>query len=196
MIKAIDNFNVKTGDLFLCSGSGPVSRAIRIFSRSRWSHVGMFVVPEDVGIKTESKLLILESTTLSDVVDIISGSGFQGVQICDAGSRIFSYCGVTAIRKKRHRLSPLENEGLKAVIREHHGKPYEKENRDLLAALIPAFQDDEKDLSSIFCSELIAEIMKSWGMMNRYLFSDGIAPGYFGEQDLLGYEDDILLFVE
>lgn len=48
--------NIQSGDLLLCSGSGPISRAIQLATGSHWSHVG-FVMP----LPAIDRVMVLES---------------------------------------------------------------------------------------------------------------------------------------
>jgi len=54
--------NLNTGDIVLFSGKGGISTAIKLFTHSKWSHVGMvFKVPNI------NMVLLWESTTLANI---------------------------------------------------------------------------------------------------------------------------------
>ena len=56
-----------TGDLVLFSGQGPQSDKIKRITKSFWSHVGMID-----RISEPKRVLLWESTTLDNIVDILS----------------------------------------------------------------------------------------------------------------------------
>ena len=65
-----------TGDLVFFSGKGLVSAGIQWITRSKWSHVGMVVAESRWDL-----VLLYESTTLSNLADVDSGTPMQGVQL-------------------------------------------------------------------------------------------------------------------
>lgn len=62
----------KTGDLILFHGNEISSRIIEVIEWSYWSHVGMVIRPEDIGLSGNEPLL-WESTASGDgIVDVIN----------------------------------------------------------------------------------------------------------------------------
>jgi hypothetical protein len=80
--------NIETGDIILFSGTGIVSRAIKAVTLSPWSHVGVALVMPEYDWK-----LIIESTTLSNIPDLMSGKPVKGVQVVPLSQRIKTYDG-------------------------------------------------------------------------------------------------------
>lgn len=70
----------QTGDIVLQHGVQPVSVAISVLQSSFFSHVGMVLRPEDLGIEgvPEGEWLYLESNTLTNLKDWISGDIKKG----------------------------------------------------------------------------------------------------------------------
>ena len=82
-----------TGDIVLFSGKGGISTGIKWFSKSKWSHVGMILrIPE------WDMVLLLESTTLSNLKDLQTGRIVKGVQLVPFSERLKTYDGGLAIR--------------------------------------------------------------------------------------------------
>ena len=167
---------IKTGDLFLCSGDGLVSDAIKA---AQWmngehddghgwefSHVGMFYRVEDFPpdmLPPEARerlagdrVLIVESTTLSDIADIVSGRFIKGVQAVPASERLAAYDGQVAWRRI---IGPRTPEMMRLgaeFLREFHGTPYEQDELELALAAIDGFTsltENQPDTHSLFCSE-------------------------------------------
>jgi len=139
---------LQTGDKVLFAGKGLVSLVIRIVSRGPYSHIGMIV-------KLAGRLFVLESTSLR--------KGVKGVQLSLLSTRLAAYDGKVWIR----RLYGIERVGLivntketvdeltECFLREHRGKEYERSLFELALAALPG--RNKTDLSSLFCSELVAE---------------------------------------
>lgn len=152
---------VDTGDLILFSGKGGLSAGIKWLTRSRWSHIGMALrLPEwDV-------VLIWESTLLNDIEDVELGGIRQGVQLSPLSHRITAYEGDVAIRHLEVARTPAMLASLNALRQEVKGRSYEKSHLQLLkSAYDGPFGDNKDDLSSLFCSELIAEAYQRMGLL-------------------------------
>lgn len=84
---------LQTGDILLFSGRTVVSHAIRFFTRSRWSHIG--IVVRDSGTQ---ELFLWEATSSSAIEDVEFGHIHRGVQLVRLEDRVRSYNGVVAVR--------------------------------------------------------------------------------------------------
>lgn len=149
--------DLQTGDLVLFQGRGPISLLIR--ASGPWSHVGMV-------LRTELGVLLWESTTLSTTKDIEVGRTVQGVQLVPLSQRLAGTRARVAIR----RLSPGLLKGQVADIMdlrvELSRRPYERRHLDLLRAWWEEFPGAQaEDLSSVFCSELVAEALQRAGLL-------------------------------
>jgi len=84
---------IRTGDIVLFSGKGGISHGIKLETNSRWSHVGMALrLPE------WDTVLLWESTTLSNLEDIIDGRKKRGVQLVLLSDRMKKYDGEVTVR--------------------------------------------------------------------------------------------------
>jgi hypothetical protein len=150
-----------TGDIVLFSGTGFVSRMIQMFSGSEFSHVGMVV-----NIKEYDMLLLFESTTLSKVKHIDTHQSTQGVQLVPLSERVKCYGRDKVVFRKLEGVtrSPDMVQDFKIFRKEVKGRPYEQSKIELAKSAFDLFPDQDEDLSSLFCSELIAEMYQRWGL--------------------------------
>ena len=173
---------LKTGDIVLFSGQGGISTAIKVFSKSKWSHIGIVVKSKEL-----NTVFLLESTTLNNVTDVETQSYKKGVQIVDLSTRVEKFDGSISVKLLNKELSEDQLKIINLFREEIKNRPYERSEAELIKSLVDIgkFTENEKDLSSIFCSELVAEalmrvsVIKSDLPSNEYIpkdFSDG---GFF-----------------
>lgn len=152
-----------TGDIVLFSGKGHLSAGIKWFTGSGWSHVGMVLrKPAD------DMIFLWESTTLSNLRDVEDGRAKRGVQLVLLSQRLQTYDGDIAIR----RLIDVDRAAFKEPLEEFRGevrdRPYEKSRLDLVrSAYTSWFDAGREDLSSLFCSELVAETYQRMGLLHE-----------------------------
>ena len=176
--------DLDTGDIVVFEGSGVISGMIKWKDKTRWSHVGMVVKSTEWDM-----LLLFESTTLSKIKDVESRMESQGVQLVPLSERIRSYpdnnVGI------RRLLGVDRDDGFRQVVKkfrsEMAGRPYEKSKLELFRSSYDGvFGDNEENLSSLFCSELIAEMYQRFGFLNdvndipKGLPSNEYTPKAFG----------------
>lgn len=155
--------SLKTGDIVLFSGSGLVSNLIKLATGSKWSHVGMVLKLDEYDFVT-----LWESTTLNNRKDLLSGSYRKGVQLVQLSSRVDSYDGEVAI-KQLDRPIPLANKKLTELRAKLKGRDYERSENELLKSVYDGMLgDNTQDLSSVFCSELVAEAYKTLGLLHNH----------------------------
>lgn len=144
---------LNTGDCILFSGNGPMSTAIKYSTGSPWTHVGM-VIRERIVLVWESNLTRVQRQLNDNLVS-------SGVQICDLGRRIEEYDGEIAVRRLIDPLTQLELDQLDTSRHLVINRPYEQNMIELVkAAYDGPFGENQEDLSSIFCSELLAMYYK------------------------------------
>lgn len=173
---------LKTGDIVLFSGKGGISAGIKWATLSRWSHVGMIVVLPEYDFVT-----VWESTTLSSLVDLDTKVPHKGVQLVPLSSRIEGYDGEVAVR-------PLEGisfgesdlKNLMQLRREVSGREYEQDQIELIkAAYDGPLGRNSEDLTSLFCSELLAEAYQRLGLLSEEKPSNEYTPADFSEKKQL-----------
>ena len=170
---------LKTGDIVLYSGKGPLSATIRFVTRSRWSHIGLVLqLPKEFDCLT-----VWESTTGSRIEDLMSGEILRGVQLVPLSERVRLYDGDIAVRRLLDfKLTSKRLKKLMKLRKELRGKPYEQDFLELIRAALdgPLTTPNEEDLRSIFCSELVAEAYQTLGLLDETMASNEYTPADFG----------------
>ena len=130
------------------------------------------------------------SLIFAGLVDIESGKVRKGVELVPLGHKVFSgWYDRVAFR----RLTGVSDEQraemyeqLLAFRKEVQGRPYEKNTIELILSSVDAqekylsfLRNTHEDLSSLFCSELVAEAYKRMGVLNTTKFSNEFTPDDF-----------------
>lgn len=180
-----DRGAISTGDILLFSGKGPISQGIKHAQSwfkhlnatiAKWSHVGVAVVDKELDL-----VLLWESTTLGSAKDIISGKTTKGVQLVSLTERLRTYDGEVGLRTLQdvaidsRRITIMNN-----LRQSFRGRPYEQNKIELIRSVYDgAFGDNKRDVSSLFCSELVAELYIAWGLLLRTPPSNEYTPADF-----------------
>ncbi|OUC16724.1 MAG: hypothetical protein B0A82_00415 [Alkalinema sp. CACIAM 70d] len=176
---------LKTGDIILFSGKGGLSDGIKFFTVSKWSHVAM-VYRFDDPLDPKGSVFCWESTTLNSIKDADTGRLTKGVQRLELSERL-EKCFANGYEINIRPLSqPLTDSMIIALNNFRHevsGRPYEKNKIELLkSAYDGIFGDNCEDLSSLFCSELIAEAYQKMGLLTERIPSNEYTPKDFSTQ--------------
>lgn len=179
--EAVENLlaSARTGDLVLFSGKGLISGSVRLFTRSRWSHVGMVLRCGKTGAA-----LLLEATNTDESVDIDLGRPVRGVQVVSLAQKLRAYDGTIALRRLELEERPA---GLDEDVREIAELWRYREYKDFTATLLLdmlSFRPRPQRVHAVFCSELVAEIYKRLGVMCRGVRSSRCVPGDFGLDEI------------
>ena len=172
---------LKTGDIVLFSGKGGISAGVKWATLSRWSHVGMILVLPEYDFVT-----IWESTTLSSLVDLDTKVPRKGVQLVPLSARIKDYDGEIAVRQLNGVF--FEDNDIKKLMQLRHelaGRPYEEHIIELIkAAYDGPLGRNTEDLTSLFCSELVAEAYQRLGLLSEDPPSNEYTPYDFSEKNM------------
>ena len=190
---------LKTGDLVLFSGKGKYSTLIRLMTGSDWTHVGMVLKLSEYDF-----IALWESIIIGEVKTLSTGKKERGVQIVPLSNRIDMSRGKVAVRYvfgdysnslTNNRVITRELMSLRKKLR---GKPYEKSGIELFKAAFdaPIIGSNEDDLSSIFCSELVAEAYKTLGLLKKDKPSNEFTPADFTSKKLTHLEKECCLSEE
>ena len=171
--------DLKTGDIVLFSGKGVISYGIKLVTKSKWSHVGMVLRC----IHLEA-VFLWESTTLSDVKDAIDGRAKRGVQLVLLSDRLQNYKGEAAVRHMQdYEVNEDDYKKLIAFRQKVKNRDYEQDKRELIkAAYDGPMGHNQEDLSSLFCSELVAEAYQEIGLLTSALPSNEYTPKDFAKR--------------
>lgn len=176
--------SLNTGDIVLFSGKGPISSLIKLTSFSKWSHVGIVIKSDEW-----DTLLLWESTTLSKTKDFIDGKLKSGVQIVALSDRIAQFDGeVCARRLITGNIDDYMKQQLAKLRKQLKNKPYEKDKIELVKSVLDLgilFKENVEDLSSVFCSELVAEALKVMGILKDNHPSNEYVPKDFDVGQLM-----------
>ncbi len=164
--------NLRSGDLFFCSGNYLVSRAIRHFTDSPWSHVGIILVVKEI-----DRVLLLESVEDMGVrmapvskylTDYEDGEPYDGMLV---------FARTTAATPQA--INAVAQFGCDELTR-----PYDKEEIGRIMARIALRIGREREANNrtYICSELVYECFKQAG----YQFSH--ADDYVSPEDV--WRDD------
>lgn len=170
---------LKTGDIVLFSGSSPISHGIKLLTFSKWSHIGMvFKLPE---IDT---IFLWEATTGSNIADAIDGKIKHGVRLVLLSERIQTYQGEVAIRQLNgFDMTQDQHRSLMQLRNQLKNKRYEENELELMkSAFDGPFGTNQEDLSSLFCSELVAEAYQCLGLLDESIPSNEYIPKDFAEK--------------
>lgn len=182
---------LKTGDIILFSGKGGLSEGIKFFTVSNWSHVGM-VYKIDDPLDPKGSVFCWESTTLSEIEDADTGKLTKGVQRVEFSERLEKAFAKGYEINVRPLSEALNDEMIRALNKFRHevsGRPYEKNKIELLkSAYDGIFGDNEEDLSSLFCSELVAESYQAMGLLTEAVPSNEYTPKDFSTEKHLDLE--------
>lgn len=170
-----------TGDVVLFCGAGRVSSVIKRLTRSRWSHVGMVIRAQELDL-----LLLIESTTLSPLTDMDTGERRDGVQVVALSERLSRFDGeAIAVRRVLGPRTAEQVHQVAAVRQMFRGIAYESDQVELLrSAYDGPFGRNSRDLSTLFCSELVAEFWQVLRWLDAQVPSNEFTPANFaGEGD-------------
>ena len=154
---------IETGDIVLFSGTGGISHGIKLVTNSRWSHVGMVL-----RLPASRAVFLWESTTLSNLRDAVDGRAKKGVQLVLLSERLRTYDGAVSLRHLQDHAVSEEAYGRLMRLREEvRNRPYEQDRIELVrSAYDGPLGDNAEDLSSLFCSELVAEAYQALGLLS------------------------------
>lgn len=171
--------SLQTGDLILFSGKGPISTGIKLFTASKWSHIGMVI-----SIDGWDSMLLWESTSLSKIKDAIDGKAKQGVQTVLLSDRINGYEGDIALRRLIVKRTPEMVTTMREFRKSVKNRPYEESKIELIKSAYDSIfgSNNEEDLSSLFCSELVAEMYQRMGLLSEEKLSNEYTPSDFGDK--------------
>jgi hypothetical protein len=174
--------SLKTGDIVLFSGKGGASAGIKWATFSRWSHVGMVVVLPEYDLVT-----VWESSTVATLRDLDTNAPNKGVQLVPLSTRLEQYDGEIAVRQLVDvEFSADDIRSLMQLRRELAGRKYEEDKIQLIkAAWDYTFGRNKEDLSSLFCSELVAEAYQRLGLLDPDTPSNEYVPADFSENKKL-----------
>jgi hypothetical protein len=157
------------------SANDLVGAAIRTLTASSWSHVGLILEDE-----LDNSLFCFEST--GSASQILQGIAPQ-VQISSWQDVVADYDGRVAKRQFNFGEKKPKWQDVVKYVQGNLGKSYETN----LESLIMAIRGDNKenDVSSVFCSEMVADCLITLGYLDSEKLSSNYVPGDFSSKRIL-----------
>jgi RasGEF domain/C2 domain len=157
---------LRTGDIVLVSSRRAMTFATKVLTRSRWDHVAMVV-------QVDGMLLMLEALYPGGVQmnTLEARLGYELENGCTVGIRRLRY------DSNEHERAIVAS--LRLFLADVLGRPYERNLFEMLRAAMPGQSNADDDLSSLFCSELIAAALQRMGFLTDEVSSNNYTPASF-----------------
>lgn len=166
--------DLKTGDILLFSGQEPVSGIIKLVTRSKWSHSAMVLKIPDYD------MVFIWESGISKAKDFFEGKPVLGVQLVLLSERLRLSSDPIICRPLKNALTDDQYQKMIEFRNEIKNRPYEKNMVELFkSAYDGPFGQNKEDLSSIFCSEMIAEALQRVGLLTEDIPSNEWTPADF-----------------
>jgi len=150
---------IDVGDLILVSSKDVLTHAIKLSTWSQWDHVAMIV-------ETSDQLRLFEATRDGVAVYKLSGA----LKLYHVDSKI-------GVRRLQCQRTPAMLSALAEFVAEVRGRPYKQDYMQLVRA---AYGNNKKDdISSFFCSQLIAAAYQRMGLLGEEKPSNDFLPSDF-----------------
>lgn len=192
----------RTGDLVLWSSRGSEATLVKIATGSYYSHIGIVLVMRPPLHPDESGVYLYHSPSdaLTGLVDRFSNPprSKAGPQLNDLRTALYVCRHAKSIEVRRLRCGAdkashpwatgvldTRTSTTVAFARAEHTKMYEQSVWELWRSAYdgPGGMNTE-DLSSYFCSELVAELLKRARVLDTDLPSNEFTPGDFSSRDV------------
>uniref|UniRef100_A0A6B2LGU4 Uncharacterized protein n=1 Tax=Arcella intermedia TaxID=1963864 RepID=A0A6B2LGU4_9EUKA len=159
---------VKAGDIVLFSHNRVHGVIIKVATSSRWNHIGV-VMP---GHLKPNNLRVLHATTAGVTIHSLAGTlnaWAKNKRVCMAFRRVLD--------------APTEDlKEIESILTNFYmsieGRPYGNLGVMMKAVL---HTNQESDLSTLFCSELVAACFKELGLLAKDTVSSNYVPGDFAK---------------
>lgn len=184
---------VKTGDLILFHGMSMSSKVNELFTGCEWSHVGMIIRPEDIGIVSTDKLLLWESNTLVNLDDVELEKPKEGPMLVDLHQRIMTdlsgkHDNKFIIRYNTCEVSREMLVQLRTFIKAVHMDSFPKTDFDLRKEVFEGVVlDIQVDNGDYFCSQLIADTYMQMGIITSKYPTNSYEPKDFSDKGSLAF---------
>lgn len=186
--------SLKTGDLVLCHGTAAESHIIEAVEWSYWSHVGMVILPEDIGLENTKSPLFWESTSSSDGIRdvILNKCKANGPMLIPLKDRLTvditkKYDTDFLIRYLDGALTDKPYTALKGFIDKVHNLPFPDTAKFLKDYLAGRDSNRAADKTTYFCSQLVSDTYMSMGIISDRYVSNGYAPKDFSSEEALPF---------
>ncbi len=161
---------MQTGDVILFEGQYSISRIIEKVTGCPYSHVGMVIRLEGY-----EEPLLFESTTLTNLPDVLTGDTKEGPKIVDLKQRLLHYGEeVKPYRKPSFVYHPIHfrrtestTERLLACHTLYHGRYETSDKQMMLDVILGRIFGIQVSKKEFFCSELIAVLYMAIDLLHK-----------------------------
>lgn len=179
--------SLSTGDLILFHGKQETSVLIELLEWSYWSHVGMVIIPKDIGLEGDYPL-IWESTSSGDgIIDVlINKEKENGPMLIPLKERIKvdlenDYDTHFKVRYFNRKLNESELINLKDFILKVHNDRFPT-TTEMLKIYLEGKEKNKKAPDDIyFCSQLVADTLIHMELLSGRYVPNGYCPADFDE---------------
>lgn len=172
---------IKTGDVIGFSGNAGFSKFIRWATGSIYSHVGI-VLNVNLTSGGDDSVLIVESRTDTQGKDAAGAKLIKGVQLHWLSKRILGFDGAAWLFPLKQPLNQDGEAKMQAWLRQTNNKIVPYDSVQTLGAGLDLFDRvgltySNEDLSTLFCSELVAKALQIAGVVDPKLNASEQTPG-------------------
>lgn len=161
---------MQTGDVVLFEGQYSISRLIEKLTGCPYSHVGMII-----RLDGYDEPLLFESTTLTNLPDVITGDTKEGPKIVDLKQRLLHYGeDVKPYRKPSFVYRPIHfrrdasvEKRLLACHTLYHGRYETSDEQMMLDVILGRIFGIQVAKKEFFCSELIAVLYMALDLIHK-----------------------------
>lgn len=164
---------IKTGDVIAFSGNAGFSHFIRWATGSVYSHVGI-VLNTNLGSGGDDSILIVESRTETQGKNAAGAKLIKGVQLHWLSKRILAFDGAVWLFPLKQELEQDNRAKMQSWLRQTTNKVVPYDSVQTLGAGLDLFDRvgltySGEDLSTLFCSELVAKALQIAGVVDSKL---------------------------
>jgi hypothetical protein len=176
---------LKTGDIILFSGQYKVSHFVEWLEGSEWSHAAMVVrLPEF------EKPLLWESTTLTDLPDVLFKDNKDGPKLVDLYQRLLTYGDdikpykppLYAVRQLNADISQPQKDALSQLFISQHAKPNPSDFMMIFKTIIGKLFNLRVGRNTITCSELTALSLETLELLGTSKVLNSYMPANFSQK--------------
>lgn len=158
---------MKHGDVIAFSGKSRLSELIKWRTRSPYSHVGL-VLRWSLGNGFGDTVMLIESTTLTDLPDAVHGEIIKGVQIHRLAERLAGYQGRVWWSELKQPIAPEKLDAADQWLRTTHERRTQYDSLQAIGSGIDWWDrlgfTNDPDFSTLFCSELVGRYHQIAGL--------------------------------
>ncbi len=182
---------LQTGDIILFHGQLKSSELTEFLQGTKWSHVGMAVRPQDIGIDYPN-LLLWESNTLKNLDDAMADKPKAGPMLVDLKTRIQTdktdgYDNLFQVRYLDPGILGNDLDCMHSNLREFifkvHSDDYPESEMQMFKDFFEGkFKNRDPEPAKYFCSELIADTYIHMGLLTKDYVPNSYMPKDFSDK--------------